>query len=99
MIAPYLASSLADLFKPEIKSQIKIIKDPNSIRMNDFVISTSIPVTLYGNMLTFRQTNKSLKLDEDFLKSMPNCKFNVDHSNPQDPKKYEFRKEMLFIFD
>ena len=36
LIAPYLASSLANLFKPENKSQFKIIKDPNSTKMNDF---------------------------------------------------------------
>ena len=36
MIAPYLASSLFNLFKPESTSQFILIKDPNSIRMNDF---------------------------------------------------------------
>ena len=35
MTAPYLATSLVTLFKPENKSQFKLIKDPNSIRMND----------------------------------------------------------------
>ena len=35
IIAPYLASSLVNLFKPENTSQFKIIKDPpNSTRMN-----------------------------------------------------------------
>ena len=46
MIAPYLSSSLINLFKPENISQFKLLKDPNSIRMNDFLINTSIPVTL-----------------------------------------------------
>ena len=36
MIARYLASSLVNLFKPENKSQFKLIKDRNSIRMNEF---------------------------------------------------------------
>ena len=38
MIAPYLPSSLVNLFKPENTSKIKLIKDPNSIRRNDFLI-------------------------------------------------------------
>ena len=61
--------------------------------MNDFLINTSIPVTLYSNMLTLRDSNKSFKLDGDLLKTMTNYNFNVDHSNPQDRKLiYEFGK-------
>ena len=36
MIAPYLTSSLDNLFKPENTSQFKLIKDPTSISLNDF---------------------------------------------------------------
>ena len=97
MIAPYLASSLVNLFKPENKSQLILLKDSNSIRMNDFLINTNIPVTLYSNMLTFRDSNKSFKLDGDLLKTMTNYNFNVAHSKPQDQKLiYEFGKEMNF---
>ena len=46
MIAPTLASSLVNLFRPENNSQLKLIRDQNSIRMKDFLINTSIPVTL-----------------------------------------------------
>ena len=45
MIAPCLASFLAYLFKHENKSDFKPLKDPNSIRMKDFLIKTSKPVT------------------------------------------------------
>ena len=38
MIAPYLASSLVNLFKPENKSQFRLRKDVNSTKMNDFLI-------------------------------------------------------------
>ena len=38
LIAPYLASSLVNLFKPENKSQFRFKKDLNSTRMNDFLI-------------------------------------------------------------
>ena len=55
VIAPYLASSLVYLLKPENKSQFKLLKDPNSIRMKDFLINSGIPVTLYSNMLSFRE--------------------------------------------
>ena len=65
--------------------------------MNGFFINTGIPVTLYTNTLTFRDTNKSFRLDEDLLKTITNYKFNVDHSNPQDQKiVHEFGKEKEF---
>ena len=48
-------------------------------------------------MLTFRDSNKSFKLDGDLLKVMTNCIFNADHSRPQDRKLiFEFAKEMKF---
>ena len=36
LIAPYLTSSLVNLFKPENKSQFRLRKDTNSTKMNDF---------------------------------------------------------------
>ena len=48
-------------------------------------------------MLTFRDSNKSFKLDGDLLEAITNYDFNVDHSNQQDRKLiYESRKEMKF---
>ena len=97
LIAPYLASSLVNLFKPENKSQFRLKKDLNSTKMNDFLINEGIPVTLVSNMLIFRDSNKSFKLDGDLLETMTNYDFNVDHSNQQDRKLiYEFAKEMNF---
>ena len=97
MIAPYLPSTLVNIFEPENTSQFKLIKDPNSIKMNDFLINTSLPVTLYSNMLTFRDSNKSHKLGGDLLKTITNYDFNVTHSNLQDQNIiYEFGKEMNF---
>ena len=66
MIAPYLASSLVNFFKPENKSQFRLKKDLNSTKMNDFLINGGIPVTLFSNMTTFRDGNKSFKIDGDF---------------------------------
>ena len=48
-------------------------------------------------MITFRDSIKSFKLDGVLLKTMMNCKFNVDHSNPQDRKIIiDFAEEMNF---
>ena len=72
MITPYLASSLVNLFKPENKSQFRLRKDNNSTKMNDFLIHRGIPVTLFSNMITFRDSNKSFKLEGDLLKLITN---------------------------
>ena len=65
--------------------------------MNDFLINEGIPVTLFSNMLLFRDSNKSFKLDGDLLETMTNNEFNVSHSDPKDQKLiYEFGKEMNF---
>ena len=97
MIAPYLASSLVNVFKLENKSQFRLKKDLSSTKMNDFLINEGIPVTLVSNMLIFRDSNKSFKLDGDLLETMTNYDFNVDHSNQQDRKLiYEFAKPMNF---
>ena len=97
LIAPYLTSSLVNLFKPENKSQFRLRKDANSTKMNDFLIHGGIPVTLFSNMITFRDSNKSFRLEGDLLKLITNYKFNADHSSPQDRKLiYEFAKEMNY---
>ena len=94
LIAPYPASSLVNLFRPENKSQFRL-EDLNSTKMKDFLIHRGIPVTLYSNIITFRYSNKSFKLEGDLLKLITNYKFNADHSSPQDKKLiYEFAKEM-----
>ena len=63
--------------------------------MNDFLIHGNIPATIFSNMITFRDSNKTFKLEGDLLKVITNYKFNVDHSNQQDRNIiYEFAKEM-----
>ena len=48
-------------------------------------------------MVTFRDSNKSSKLEGDLLETMTNYHFNVRHSNPKDQKLiYAFGKEMNF---
>ena len=84
LIAPYLASSLVNLFQPENKSQFRIKKDLNWTKMNVFLINEGIPVTLLRNMITFTDSNKSFKLDGDLLETITSYDFNVDHANPQE---------------
>ena len=91
MIAPYLTSSLVSIFKPENKSQFRLKENLNSNKMIDFLINMCIPVTLFSNMLTFRDSNKAFKLDGDLLETITSYDFNVEHSNQQDRKLiYEF---------
>ena len=97
LIAPYLVSSLVEVFKKDNKSQFRLRKDPNSTKMNDFLNHGTIPVTIFSNMITFRDSNKSFRLEGDLLKVITNHKFNVDRSSRQDKKLiYEFAKEMNY---
>ena len=97
LIAPYLAFSLFNIFKLENKSQIRLTKDLYSNKMNDFLTNGGIPVTLFSNMLTFRDSKKSFRLDGDLSETMKIYDFNVSLSNPKDQKLiYEFGKEMNF---
>ena len=97
LIAPYLTTSLVEVFKKDNKSQFRLRKDPNSTKMNDFLIHGTIPVTIFSNMITFRDSNKTFRLEGDLLKVLTKNKFNADHSRPQDKKLiYEFAKEMKY---
>ena len=97
LIAPYLTTSLVEVFKKDIKTQFRLRKDPNSTKMNAFLIHGTIPVTIFSNMITFRDSNKTFRLEGDLLKIITNYKLNVDHSSPQDKKLiYEFAKEMNY---
>ena len=97
LIAPNLASTLVNLFKPENKSRFRLIKDLNSTKMNDFLINGGIPVTLFSNMLPFKDSSKSFKIDGELSETMTNYDFNVNLSNPEDQKlSYEFVKEKYF---
>ena len=64
----------------------------------NFLIHGIIPVGLHSNMKTFRDSNKSFRLEGDLLKTITNYKFNADHSSPQDKKLiYQFAKEVNYV--
>ena len=92
---PYLAFSLVNLFKPENTSQFKLKKYSNSIKMDDILINTKIPVTLYSKILIFRDSKKSFNLGGDLSKTLTNHILIVTPSIPQYQElSYEFGKEM-----
>ena len=97
ILASYLMSPLSKITNPENSSQFKLVKDSSSNRVNDLKIHNSIPITLYGNMLTFRDTNKQFELKGDLLEMITNSKYNVDLASLADKKlMYDFAKEMNF---
>ena len=97
ILASYLMSPLSRITNPDNTSQFRLVKDHNSNRVNDLLMKNKIPITLYGNMLTFRDTNKQFELKGDLLEMITNSKFNVDLASLSDKKlMYDFAKEMHF---
>ena len=97
ILASYLMSPLSKIINPENTSQFKLVKDSNSNRVNDMKINKTIPITLYNNMLTFRDIGKEFELKEDRFKMITNKNYNVDLASLQDKKlMYDFAKEMNF---
>ena len=97
ILASYLMSPLYKITNLENTSQFKLVKDHNSNRVNDLLMKNIIPITLYGNMLTFRDTNKQFELRGDHLEMITNSKYNVDFASLSDKRlMYDFAKEMHF---
>ena len=60
-------------------------------------IHKSIPITFYGNILTFRDSNKEFELTGDLLEMITNKDYNVDLASLANKKlMYDFAKEMNF---
>ena len=68
VIAPYLASSLVNVFNSENESQLSLMK--HHISTEIFLIHGKIVVTLYSSMLIFRDNNKSFKLYFEILRKL-----------------------------
>ena len=95
VLATYLMSPLSRITNPENSTQFKLVKDYNSNRVNDLLINNTIPITLYGKILTFRDTGKNFELKGDLLEMITNTKYNADLASLQDKKlMYDFAKEM-----
>ena len=97
ILATYLMSPLSKIFNPENTTQFKLVKDSRSNRVNDLLIHNTIPITLYNNLLTFRDTGKFFELKRDLLKMITNKNYNVDLASLSDKElMYGFAKEMHF---
>ena len=98
IIASFLLSLLFKITNPENTSQLNVVKDSISNRVNYLLIHNTIPVTFYDNFVIFRDTNKELELEGSFFyKMMTNKKYNVDLACSSDKKLlYDFAKEMHF---
>ena len=97
IIASYLLFPLSKITNPEHTSQFKLVKVPDSNRVNDLLINKTIPVTLYNNLLTFRDTDEKFELGGEISKMMTNKNYNVHLANLLDKKlMFEFAKEMYF---
>ena len=72
ILATYLMSPSSKITDPENASQFKLVKDSNSNRVNDLKINKTKPITLYNNMLTFRDTGKDFELKREILKMITN---------------------------
>ena len=59
ILASYLLSPLSEITNPETTSQIKLVKDSISKRVNDLLIHNTIPVTFKDSLFTFRDTGKT----------------------------------------
>ena len=90
-------SPLSKITNLENASQFKLVKDSNLNRVNDLKMNKTVPITLYNNMLKFRDTSKEFELTGDLLKMITNKNYNVDLASLSDKKlMYDFAKEMNF---
>ena len=96
-ISSYFLSLLSKVNNPEHTSQIKIVKDPDSQRVNVLLKFKTIPVTFCDKLWTIRETIEQFELKEDLLNMIIYKNHNVDHAKVSDRKLiYEFAKEMYF---
>ena len=97
IISFLLLSPLSKITNRKNTSQFKLVKDYNSNRNNDLLIHNTIPVILYFNLLTFRETDKEFELKGDILKMITNKNYNVDLASLSDKKiGYDFAKVKYF---
>ena len=86
------------LFKntnPEHAGQL--VNGLSSNRANGLLINKTITVTLYNNLLTFRDTGKKLALHGDLLKLIIIKNYNVDLANLSERKiMHDFAKKNVF---
>ena len=78
IISSYLSSPLSKIANPEHTSQYIVVNDRSSNRVIDLLMNKAKPVTLYNNLLTFRDADKKLKLHGDLFRMITNENYMVD---------------------
>ena len=90
-------SPLSKITNPEKSTQLKLVEDSSSNKVNDLKINKTISTTLHDNLLTFLDTDKVFELKEDLLEMKTNKNYNVDLAKLSEKKLiYEFAKELNF---
>ena len=97
IIASYLLSPLSKITNPQKTRHFKLVKDPNSNRVKVLFLRTTIPVTLYNRLLTFRDTGKKFELERHLLKMITNKNYIVDFSKSLKKNKVCFSKKCILI--
>ena len=65
-ISSRFVNCFSKVFLSDNENQFKsLIRDPNSKKLNDFLIKTNIPISLYSIWLTFRDQNGKFGLKID----------------------------------
>ena len=96
-LAFYFMSPVSKIINLEITSQFKLVKYPNSNRVNDLLIHNTIPVTLYINLLRFRNAGKKLELKRELLNTIFNKDFNIHLASLSDKETlHDFANETYF---
>ena len=95
--ATFLLSPLFNITNLEKISQFKLRKDRQSNRVDDLLINKTIPVTLFNDLLTFRDTDTKFELKGDHWKMITNKNLFVDLAKLSDEKTmFSFAKEIYF---
>ena len=74
ILASYLMSLYLKSLIRKTQPNFELVKDSTSNRVNDLKINKTVPITLYNNMLTFRDTGKEFELKGELLKMITNTK-------------------------
>ena len=72
IIAAYFMSLLSKVTNFEHISQFKLVKDPNSKKVNDLSIKRTVAVTVNDNLLSFRDADKKFELNVNLWKMATN---------------------------
>ena len=96
-IATYVLLPLSKITNSEHTFQLELVNDQDWNRVNDLLIKKTIPVTLYDNSLTFRDTDRNFELNGHLLKMITNRSYKTDLAESMDRNLlFDFKKWNVF---